>query len=286
MPNWVEVIVRSFVLLVALFLITKRLGKRQITQLSVFDYITGIVLGGIVAMHSYDTNLNLLYGLLAMAVWFLVPLFIEYLSLKSKAIRDYIDGKGTVLIKDGKVLEDNLKKEKFTTDDLLQELRSKDVFKVADVEFAILEPSGTLSVLPKKEVQPITPKTLGINVPREKEPETVIMDGEMIYKGLENMSLNPEWLHTELEKLNISLEEVFLAQVDQDGELSVDLFNDELQIDLPKEKQLLLAELRKCQADLELFALQSFNSQSKEIYNTNSKKLKQLISKLKPFLDN
>src|SRR5699024_2771973 len=84
------------------------------------------------------------------------------------------------LIKDGKIMEDNLKKEKFTTDDLLESLRNKDIFKAADVEFAILEPSGTVNVLPKKENKTLTLKDIGIEPASEKEPQTVIMDGKML----------------------------------------------------------------------------------------------------------
>src|SRR5690625_107244 len=284
MPVWLEIVLRSSLLLVVLFFMTKGLGKRQISQLSIFDYITGIVLGGIVAMHSFDLELNLLHGLIAMLVWFVIPLVIDFLSLKIKAIRDFVQGKGTVFIKNGKIIEENLQKERFTSDDLLQELRRKDVFHVADVEFAILEPSGSLSVLPKKETQALTPEMIGLKVAPIKQPVTVIMDGKLLPEALESLSLNPNWVETELEKLDLSIENVFLAQVDQDGQISVDLYDDGKSIPEPTEKPLLLATLKKCQADLELFALETENEDSKQLYEFNSQKLKQAIERLSPYI--
>lgn len=227
MPAILEIILRSSLLLVTLFFMTKGLGKRQISQLSIFDYISGIVLGGIVAMHSFDLQLNIIHGLIAMAVWFIIPLFIELLSLKSKTVRDFFQGKGRVFIKDGKIIEENLQKERFTADDLLQELRRNKIFKVADVEFAILEPSGSLSVLPKKEAQPLTAETIGLKVDSIKEPVTLIMDGQILAEALESLSLSQGWLERKLEGLNLSAEKVFLAQIDQEGQIFLDLYDEE-----------------------------------------------------------
>lgn len=284
MPAWIDVAFRSFLFLVTLFFLTKWLGKQQIAQLSIFEYISGIVLGGIVAMHSFDRSLPISHGLIAMSIWFIIPFAVEFFSLKSKALRDFVQGKSTILIQDGKVLEDNLKKEKLTADDLLHQLRKNHIFRVTDVEFALLEPSGTVSVLPKKENQPLTPKTLGIKVAPEKEVETVIIDGEIQLESLANIALNPYWLETELTKLNVTLENVFLAQADTDGQLTIDVYDDKMTIPEPVEKPLLLATMKKCQADLELFALATDNPKSKTLYQKNSEKLQQAIEHIQPYL--
>lgn len=286
MPDWVEIILRSFGLLIALFFITKWLGKKQLSAFNIFEFISGIVLGGIVAIHASTLDSPIIYALLAMAVWFIVPVIVEFLSLKSKAFRQFSQGKSTVLIKDGKVMEDNMKKEGYSTDDLLENLRDRSVFKVADVEFAVLEPSGKLNVLPKKENQPITAKTLGLKVAPEKEPQTVIMDGKMLLEPLATLSLNPNWLETELDKMNIAIENVYLGQVDSHGQLTVDLYDDKIKVPSPTEKPLLLATLKKCQADLELFALETENEQSKLMYQKNGEKLQHAIDRLTPYLNN
>ena len=172
--------------------------------------------------------------------------------MKNKTARDFFEGKSTVLIKDGKVLEDNLKKEKYTSDELLELLRGNGAFSIAEVEFAVLEPSGELNVLLKKDSQPLTAKDLGLKVPNEKEPQTVIMDGNVLDEPLSASGHNRAWLHSELEKLGVVIENVFLGQVDSYGQLTIDIYNDKLQMPSPQNKPLLLA-FKKCHADLELF---------------------------------
>src|SRR5690625_3793227 len=123
MPEWLVIVLRSISLLIVLFFFTKWLGKKQISQLNIFEYITGIVLGGIVALHSIDLKSNIFYCLIAMLVWFLIPLLVDYISLKSKTFREFTQGKSAVFIQNGKVMEDNLKKEGFTSEDLLEQDR-------------------------------------------------------------------------------------------------------------------------------------------------------------------
>lgn len=227
MPDWIIVIIRSMILLILLYFLTRWLGKKQLSRLSIFEYITGIVLGGIVAIHSFDTTLNIFHGMIAMFVWFMIPYAVEKMSLKNKKFRDYIQGKSTVFIQNGKIIEDNLKKEGYSADDLLEELRSKNVFTVNDIEYALLEPSGNLSIFLKKEYQPLTAKTIGLNVESIKPPQTVIMDGKIMLESLANRRLNPDWLETELMKRNICIENVFIGQVNEEGQLVVDLYNEQ-----------------------------------------------------------
>src|ERR1700730_14032154 len=164
MPKELEVVIRTLVAVIVLFTLTKLLGKRQVSQLSLFEYITGITIGSITAYVSLDLDTNWHLGIIALSVWILVSIGIEFLQLKSKKMRDLIDGTPRILIKDGKIMEDNLKKERITTDELMMQLRKKNFFLVADVEFAVMEPSGDFNVLLKRENQPFTPKHLGIKV--------------------------------------------------------------------------------------------------------------------------
>lgn len=284
MPEWVLVIGTSLLLIIVLFTFTKFLGPKQLSQMNVFEYITGIVLGGIVAHTTINPDVEITHAIIAMFVWFIVPFIVEKITLKNKAFRNFAEGKSTIFIQDGKVMEDNLKKAGFSTDDLLEKLRAKDIFLASDVEFAVLEPDGGLSVLPKKENRPLTPKDLGIKVAPAKEPQTVIMDGRAINESLANLNLNINWLETELAKLNVSIENVFLGQADNDGQLYIDLYDDKISVPSPSEKPLLLATLKKCQADLELFALATENNESKALYEMNSKKLQQALNIVEPYL--
>jgi uncharacterized membrane protein YcaP (DUF421 family) len=269
---------------VALFFLTKWLGKKHLSHMNIFEYISGVVLGGIVAIHTVTPESNIIYGLIAMFIWFIIPFGVELFSLKSKTFRNFTQGKSTVFIQDGKIMEDNLKKEGYSTDDLLEKLRDNNIFLASDVEFAVLEPTGTLSVLPKRENRPLTAKDLGLKLAPDKEPQTVIMDGKVLLEPLANLNLNKNWLETELDKMNVSIENVFLGQADHDGQLYVDLYDDKLVVPEPSEKPLLLATMKKCQADLELFALATENVESKELYERNSRKLQHATELIRPFL--
>lgn len=280
LPQWLVLILRSFSFLVILFLLTKWLGKRQISQLSFFEYVVGITIGSIAAEVSTGLEQNYLHGLYSMLVWAVVPFIAGLISLKSKRARNFIEGEATIFIKDGKVLEDNLKKEKYTIDEMLELLRRKDVFNVADVEFALLEPSGDLNVLLKKENQPITPKILGLTVAQEKESQAVIMDGKILNQPLSASGHNQEWLHTELEKLGVTLDNVFIGQVDSFGQLTVDLYDDKIQTPSPQGKPLLLAALKKCQADLELFALETNSITAQNMYEKNAARMQRILDKV------
>ncbi|WP_074606650.1 DUF421 domain-containing protein [Bacillus cereus group sp. BfR-BA-01350] len=280
LPEWTLVILRSVFILIILFAITKWLGKRQISQLSFFEYIAGMTIGDIAAQVSTGLDSKFFHGVFAILIFAVVPFLTGILSLKNKTARDFFEGKSTVLIKDGKILEDNLKKEKYTSDELLELLRGKDAFSVADVEFAVLEPSGELNVLLKKDRQPLTAKDIGLKVANEKEPQTVIMDGNILDEPLSASGHNRAWLHSELEKLGVVIENVFLGQVDSYGQLTIDIYNDKLQMPSPQNKPLLLASLKKCHADLELFSLETKSKSASEMYSKNAKQIEKILNKV------
>jgi uncharacterized membrane protein YcaP (DUF421 family) len=286
MPAWLEVAIRSVSILIGLFIITKILGKKQLSKLSFFEYIVGITIGDIAGTMSMDRGINLTEGITSILIWALFPVFISYISLKSKKFRDFVEGNSTVFIKNGKVLEDNLKKEKYTLDELLEQLRKKNVFRVADVEFATLETNGDLSILLKRDKQPLAVGDVFPNPAPIKEPQTVIMDGKILDEPLATMGLNRGWLKEELDKQGAAIENVFLAQVDSYGQLTIDLYNDKIQVPKPQQKQLLLAAIKKAQADFELFALQTEAKEASEMYAKNAHKLSEILNKVEPFLKN
>ena len=285
MPGWFFIVSRSIIFLLLLFITTKILGKKQISELSFFEYVAGITIGSIAGEVVTGLESNMYHGALAIIVFGLVTFLANFFSLKSKKFRDIVEGRGTVIIKDGKILEDNLKKEKYTIDEISALLRQKDIFRVADVEFAVLEPRGNLSALLKKENRPITPKDLQIKTANEKEPQTIIMDGKILDEPLRSAGKSRGWLQTELEKLEVTLENVFLGQVDTYGELTVDIYDDKIQVPSPTQRPLLMAMLKKTQADLELFSLSTDCEKSKAMYMKNAEKVQNVIDKLAPFLN-
>lgn len=284
MPMWGQIIFRSLGALIVLFIMARLLGKKQISQLTFFEYILGITLGELAGFISTDIESHYAYGLIALVVWFAVPFTLEYLSMKSIWLRHLLEGRGRVVIKEGKVMEDNLKKERLSTDELMEQLRGKNAFNLADVEFAVMETSGELSVLLKKDKQPLTPSDMGMPKVHETEPQVVIMDGKMMKEPLATAGLSPGWLATELEKNGVTLDNVFLGQVDAYQQLYLDLYDDKLQVPAPQGKALLLANLKKLEADLELYAVSSKDAEAKAMYTRTSSALSKVISDLKPML--
>ncbi|WP_409174918.1 DUF421 domain-containing protein [Brevibacillus fortis] len=284
MPDWINITLRAIGAVAYLFLLTKIIGKRQIKQLTYIEYIVGISIGSIAAFMATEMDGPIYHSLIAMGVFALFPVLMEWLSLKSKFLRDLFEGKATVLIKEGKILEDNLKKERLTAEDLMEQLRAKNVFRVADVEFALMETSGEVSVLLKSESQPVTPKHLELTVAPSEENQVVIMDGVIMDEPLATAGLNRRWVRTELQKAGVALENVFLGQVDKGGELYLDLYDDKLMVPGAQAMKLAFATLKKCQADLELYALGTKNEQMKRTYQTDSEQLQQIIDQVKPFM--
>ncbi|HEO8421438.1 DUF421 domain-containing protein [Niallia sp. FSL W8-0635] len=278
------VVLRALLFVIVLFITTKLLGKKHISQLSLFEYIAGITLGDIAGEVILNSSLSVMHGILGIFVFAIISYLADVISLKSKTLRNVIEGTGTVLVEDGKLLEENLKKEHYTIDDFSTLLRQKDVFSLSEIEYAVLEPKGMLSVLLKKENRPITPKDLNIKVPSEKAPQTIIMDGNIVYESLTKAGKTPAWLHMELEKLGVTLDNVFLGQVDSYGELTIDIFDDKIKLAEAQERPLLLATIKKVQADLEMYSLQTGNKDAKIMYGKNADKMEQVKNTVKMYL--
>lgn len=283
-PGWLEIVLRSFGAFFILLLAPKLFRRTAIAQFSYFEASSMLIIGVILAIGSFHIGIPVGYSVIALLTWVMIVVIINYISMKSVSFRNFVHGKGIPIIKDGKVLEDNLKKERYTTDDLLKQLRTKNVFKVADVEFAVLESNGNINVLLKKENQPLTPKDMLIPVAPVKEPQTCIMDGKVMDEALATIGLNRAWLEGELEKQGIAIENVFLGQVDCFGELTVDLFDDKVKVPETKERPLLLAAMKKTQADLEIFSLQTENQEAKKLFANSASEMNNAIKRVSKYL--
>lgn len=278
------ILIRSAALFFLTLFVVRIMGKRHISRLTFFDFVAGMVIGLIAAGISLNIVKSLTGGLLALAVWTLFPIALYYLSLKFKMVRDIVQGRETILINHGKVLEDKLMEVRYTPEDLLSQLRKKNVFSFADVEFAVLEPDGEVSVFLNKDKSPVTPKSMGISVGRESVPQTVVLDGEIMDESLTAMGLNRGWLFTELEKAGVSVENVFIGQVDSTGQLYLDLFDDAVPVQKPKTRELAWATLKKCQADCQLYALGTNNPEAKLMYGRSAALLSEVAEELEPLL--
>jgi uncharacterized membrane protein YcaP (DUF421 family) len=219
-----EVLVRSAVLFIVLLLFTRLLGKKQKSELTFFNYITGISIGTIAGSLSFDRRIPIADGLTSLFVWSALTFLVGYSSLKSYRLRTLINSEPVLLIKNGKLLENAMKSERVTADDLNTMLREKDIFSIEDVEAAILETSGKLTVMKKPEQETVTRKDMNLvgNKPLYI-PTALIVDGHVIERNLTELQLNREWLIQQLKIAQINApEEVLLAQIQKDGTLHID----------------------------------------------------------------
>ncbi len=283
MPGWLDILLRSSGLFIIVFALTRALGKKHPAKVTPFRFIVYTVLAAITTLTVLNV-VNLGFGMIALAVWFFLPLAMEYLATRSKWAHDLIYGRETVVVQQGKVLEENLRKARVNGEELLSELRKKNVFNLADVEFAVMEPTGDLNVLLKSEKTPVTPYDLGRQVAPRPEPQTVILDGNILNEQLAALGLNRHWLKEQLEGAGVLLDNVFICQVDATGELYLDLFDDTLQNPKPQVKEMLYASLEKAQASLTTFSLETEDEGAKNMYSEYAGRLQELLGKIKPHL--
>ena len=281
MQLWMQVLIRSLSLFILIIFLARILGKRNIARGPPYRFIIYHVLAIIAALISVNVIPNLVNGLIAIGVWVIFSIAVDYLSMKSKWFHDLIHGKETVLIKHGKIMEENLQKERLTGEELLRELRYKDAFNLADVEFAVLENTGDINVFLKSDKKPVTPHDLSIKVAPQAEPQTVILDGNILNEPLASLGLNREWLCIQLENMGVSLDNVFLGQVDSSGDLYLDLLTMPSSSRSRKSRKWFMPIL-KIQANLMTFALET-KKRSKAMY-TKMRKIKGVNEKLEPYL--
>lgn len=284
MNTWLIILFNSIVLFFLTLIITKYIKKKTLSRATPFDFISYAVIAIIISLISLNIVPNIYLGLITLAVWALMPLILDYASMKSKVIYNLINGKERVLIKNGKIMEDNLSKERITGEEFLQEMRSKKAFNLADVEFAVMETNGEINVSLKADKKPVTSYDLGKQVASKAEPQAVILDGNILNEGLTNAGLNHDWLKTQLEIKGVTLENVFLGQVDSSGDLYVDLFDDMIQVPKTQVKEMLYASIKKTQADFISFPLDCDDKDTKTMYSKNAEKLEEIIKKLEPYL--
>lgn len=220
------VAVKSVVAAFVLFVLARLMGKKQIAHLTFFDYVVGISIGSIAGALSVEKNISWIDGITSMVIWSLFPLGFSFWAAHSMWARRLLDGTPTILIQNGKIVEKNLVKAKLTINDLLEELRIKDVFNIADVEFALLETNGRISVFKKQSKQPVTNSDLKIPVDYQGLCANIIIDGKIMRNNLSLINKDEQWLLKELKKINVvSVEEVLLACYDASGSLHIDRKN-------------------------------------------------------------
>lgn len=216
-----NVTLRAISSLITLFLITKMLGKKQMSQMSVFDYVIGISIGNFAAEMTINLESNEINGIWAVILFGMFAYLVSYLTMKSIILRRFFMGTPTIIIQNGKILEKNLKKVKLDINDMLEEIRVAGYFDLSQVDFAVMEANGRLSILPKKEYKPLTPKDMKIKVESETLCSNIIIDGKIMHNNLCRMNKNEEWLNKQLKIKGFKINDILLATLDFNDKLII-----------------------------------------------------------------
>lgn len=216
------IVAKTIFMYVFVLFITRLMGKREIGQLSPFDLVVAIMIADLAAMPLEERDIHIHDAVVPIVVLAATEVLFAYITLRSDKARAIISGQSTIVIRDGHILEGNLRELRYNLDDLLAGLREKNVSNIQDVEFAILEGSGRLSVIMKSQARPVTPRDLGITTAYEGLPYPLITDGRVHYHHLDQLGLTVAWLKEELEKKGVKdPSDVLLATLDTAGELYV-----------------------------------------------------------------
>ena len=217
--DFIKVILTSLLSAVSLFIIAKITGHKQMSQLDFFDYITGITIGSIAA--ELATELESPWKpLVAMIIYGLVALGLTILAHKFPKTRKYINGTPTIIMNNGKLYRENMKKAKLELSEFMVLCRQEGYFNINDIETAIFEYNGKITILPKSQKRPLTPEDMYINPERAEIYTEVIMDGRILHENLKRIGLDLSWLDKQLKNQKIkSAKEIYLAICDKNNKL-------------------------------------------------------------------
>lgn len=216
-----SIIPRSLGSLLTLFFVTKLMGKKQVSELSLFDYVIGISIGNFTAEVTMGLDKQYIDGLIAIIAFGIVSWGVSKITMKSIMLRRLIIGTPTVVIQKGKIIEKSLKKLNIDINDLLEQCRSNGNFDISQIEYGIMEVNGKVSILLKSQYNPVTPKDLNIKTEQQELIANVVIDGKIMHNNLLNMKKDDKWLYKELKVKGYELDDVLLATLDSNEKLNI-----------------------------------------------------------------
>lgn len=217
-----KICLSSFISLISLFVFMKILGNRQMSQLSMFDYVNGITIGSIAAEMATSLEDDFMKPLVAMLVYTVLMYLLSLACSKSIKARKIINGKSYLLYQNGKLIEKNFKKSKLDINEFLTQCRINGYFNLADLDTAILETNGNVSFIPISTKRPVIPEDFELSPVQEKPVFNVIIDGQIVYDNLKATGNDITWLHKNLKNQKENdISKIFLATCDTDNNLSV-----------------------------------------------------------------
>lgn len=218
----IQVILTALASIITLFALSKLMGNREMSQLTMFDYINGITIGSIAAEMATTEFTDVLKPFVAMIVYAVVVTAISILTNTSIKIRRLITGTSVILYNDGRLYEKDLKKAKLDVNEFLSQCRISGYFDLSNLQTIILEPNGKLSFLPKSDQRPLTGQDMSLTIPQEYLVANVIIDGVIMTENLKHTGKNETWLHSQLKSHGVTnATDVFLATCDSNNKLKV-----------------------------------------------------------------
>jgi uncharacterized membrane protein YcaP (DUF421 family) len=198
------------------------MGKREIGELTPIDLVVSLMIAELGVLIIEDQSIGIVKGIIPIFTLVGIEILVSYLSLKNDLIRKVVNGSPVVLIKNGEIMKEELVHNRYTIHDLLTQLREKEIFNISDVEFAVLETSGELTVIPKSQKRSLTPEDLGLDTNYEGLPLLLIEDGKINDDALNNIDLDKKWIIEELRKRGIDdPAEVLVLALETDGSLYI-----------------------------------------------------------------
>lgn len=208
---------RAIIIYIVVLIVMRLMGKREIGQLQPFEFAISIMIADLATIPMAEVGIPITNGIIPILGLLVMHLLISYINLKSIKMRGVVCGKPSILIYRGKVDENMLKKERFTVNELQERLRGNNVFDIGDVEYAILETNGQVTVVQKPEKRNLTPKDMNIEVKYEGIPYDLITDGKIMKDNLQILNKNEKWLKQQVNKFNLKIEDVLIATIDGEG---------------------------------------------------------------------
>jgi uncharacterized membrane protein YcaP (DUF421 family) len=223
------VIVRSIIAFFSLLIFAKILGKQQISQLTFFDYVLGITIGSIASELTVNLESRAWVHWIGLLSWAALGLLMEYITLKWRYAAKYIEGEPTIVIMNGKIMENAIRKMKYNATDIMELLRIKDIFDLNEVDFAIIEPNGQLSVQKKPKYKTVTAADLKIKNKPQGISTELIYDGVLIEENLKQLNKDKNWLEKQLKAHGINqISDVFIATLNPAGSFYIDTYKDHI----------------------------------------------------------
>ena len=211
------IFLRSIFLYIIVLIVMRFMGKREIGQLQPFELAISIMIADLATLPMADTGIPITNGIIPIFGLLIMHLLISFMNLKSIKLRSIICGKPSILIYRGRINEKNLRKERFTINELEERLRGESIFNIGDVEYAILETSGQITVLPKPNKRGVTPEDFNLNPEYEGICYDLVIDGVVMNKNLRILNKDYNWLVKQLEPYNIKPKEALIVTIDGKG---------------------------------------------------------------------